>query len=608
MIPILFDSGETAFTSNGMGRLSDAIFCRVTEQRNGVYELEMRYPISGIHYRDIQRGRIILSAHAEGDDLQPFDIYMISRPLNGIITINARHISYRLTKSTLLPFEAGSAAEAMAMMPGHIVPTTPFTFWTDKATTGSFNVSAPVSVRSALGGSAGSILDVYGKGDYEFDRFAVKLHLNRGQDSGVIIRYGKNLSDITALVDESEIYAGVVPYWENPESGETVMLGGDDPVVYRSGVDTAHNVLAIGGILIRINADFLGVDRNKAPKIVPLDLSSRFEEPPTETELKAAAEKYLEDNEPWNPRETLKVNFAQLWQTEEYADVAPLQRVKLCDRVGVSVPPLGITVEGIQVVRTVYDVLLERYASMELGTPTVSFGATVQTGTEAGILKTVPTKSTLAAAVSAATDKITGGLGGHLVIGLDGSGLPNELLVMDTADKETAVNVIRINMGGIGFSRSGYNGPFETAWTLDGHFVADYIDTGTLQANIIKAGILSGIQGNSFWNFDTGELYIEASSVGMADGANLQDEFTENFEELNRYIRFRDGKIELGQIQNPFTLILENDEIAFYNGLLKVSFFSDNELFVSNLRVTESAIITGLVVTESEDSVMIDIA
>ena len=271
MIPVLYEGDETRFISNGLGRLSDCISCSVTEQRNGIYELELTYPETGIHAKDIKKGRIILSAHQDGDDLQPFDIYRISKPLDGIFTVNAHHISYRLSKSTVLPFTAGSAAETISSLPAHIVPETPFTFWTDKSVVKEYNLQVPTSARSVLGGAEGSILSVFGKGEYLFNRFEVRLYLNRGENAGVTIRYGKNLAALEDVTDESDIFSGVVPFWSSPETGELVLL--PEPVVYRAGVDTIGGILTVGGLLFKHGTEYLEVLKNRYKKIKPLFLN-----------------------------------------------------------------------------------------------------------------------------------------------------------------------------------------------------------------------------------------------------------------------------------------------------------------------------------------------
>ena len=175
MIPILYEATESSFTSNGLGRLSDAITCKVVEERNGVYELEMTYPVDGVHYGDISENRIILAQPHDGGLTEPFQIYKITKPLNGVVTINAEHISYRLNSMVCMPFSSGTLREALVDIKNNSVEANPFTFTTDIESTVDFNLNTPNNIRSLLCGQSGSILDVYGGGDYEFRRWDVIL-------------------------------------------------------------------------------------------------------------------------------------------------------------------------------------------------------------------------------------------------------------------------------------------------------------------------------------------------------------------------------------------------------------------------------------------------
>ena len=116
MIPILFESNESTFTSNGVCRLVDCVSCEVTEERNGVYECEFTYPITGRNYDKIKEGMIIYTTHDESGEPQPFDIYKRSVPIDGVVTFNAAHISYRLRNYILKPFTAASIAETFASL------------------------------------------------------------------------------------------------------------------------------------------------------------------------------------------------------------------------------------------------------------------------------------------------------------------------------------------------------------------------------------------------------------------------------------------------------------------------------------------------------------
>lgn len=500
MIPILYAAGETQFRTNGIGRLVDCIECTVLEERNGRYECTFRYPITGAHYSDIQEGCIIACIHDDKKDIQPFDIYARTAPIDGVVTFYARHISYRLSNIITKPFTAGTCADAMSKLKSQTINTNPFTFWTDKSVTADYEVKVPSSVKALLGGEEGSILDVYGTGEYKWDGFTVRLYLHRGQDTDVEIRYGKNLVSLTQTYDVSGVYNVVVPYWQDAESGEVVTVDGWTVKGTNSGT---------GNIL------------------VPMDLSAEFEAQPTKEELKAEAQRRLDASKAWNPDENLEVDFVALWQTEEYKDIAPLQRLSLCDTASVFYPELGVSAVKLQVITVEYDVLLERYSRMELGNAKTSFAEVISADTQSIVkqmTKNAVTRSVLNSAIEAATDLITGGAGGYVVINRDANGKPTEILFMDTDNVNTAVHVLRINMNGIGFSSNGINGPYTSAWTIDGSFVADFITTGNLNANLIttgainadlittgylnadriKAGTIKSDNNNAFWQLSSG--------------------------------------------------------------------------------------------------------
>lgn len=467
MIPILYDSSETSFASNGICRLADATSCIVTEARNGEYELTFAYPITGKYYDQIAEGMYVSATHDDTGDRQAFCIYRRSAPISGLVQFWAHHISYELNNIVLNPTTATSAADAFSQIEQNTVATNPFTMWTDLVAIGTFKTDVPATVRSILGGSQGSILDVYG-GEYEWDMRTVKLHAARGVNSGVTIRYGKNLADINQVIDAGGIYNAIVPFWFGTVNEVDTLVTLPEGYVAATGVTNV--ILAVK------------------------DFTSEFDSQPTQAQLRAKATTFLNDNRPWIPNENIKVKFVQLWQTEEYKDVAVLQRLGLCDRVNVYYPALGITAENVEIIKTVYNVLLDRYDEMELGQAKSTFAdslispvdAAIQTATEG-----LASKSYTQSAIDRATQMITGGLGGHVVFVYDANDQPTEILIMDTADTSTAVNVLRMNVNGIGFSSNGVNGPFTSAWTLDGQFVADFITAGTMSANRINGGTLT---------------------------------------------------------------------------------------------------------------------
>ena len=489
MIPILYDSAETQFTSNGLGRLKDTISCIVTEERNGVYEAEFDYPISGEKYELIKEGRIVAVTHDETGDIQPFIIYKRTAKIDGIVTFNAYHLSYKLSSIVVSPFTATGITDAMDQIVPNSMNPNPFEFWTDKVVSSAFSLDEPRSVRSLLGGERGSLLDVYGKGEYEFDKWTVRLYLNRGQDSGVTIRYGKNLSDITQEIDSSGYYNAVAPYWKG--ENETVTL-----------------------------PDLVTLDDVTEIKAIPLDLTSSFENAPTEDELRQTARTRLENSSGINVEENIKADFVQLWQTEEYKNYAPLQRVHLCDTVTVIYEKLGVNAKK-KVFRTKWNVLLDRYDEIELGDAQTTLADVITQITEQ-ITNDLPTTSMMAQAISNATNRITGNKGGYVVLHSNQDGTPYEFLVMDSPDINTAVNVWRWNLGGLGFSSNGYNGNYsKLALTMDGQINADMITVGTLSANRIRGGVLQlggEDNGNGVMELRT----AEGNLVGRMDNLGLR--------------------------------------------------------------------------------------
>ena len=453
MIPILFPATAASWTTQGLGALSDAVSCIVTEERNGIFELEMQYPVSGVHFSEMQNRCIILAIPSPYRAAQPFRIYRITKPLNGICTVYAQHISYDLSGVPLNPFTAGSAPAAMAGLQSNEEGGSPFTFWTDKDTKANFAVTVPSSIRSVLGGKTGSILDAYG-GEYAWDGYTVRLYNQRGQDNGVRIAYGKNLTDLEQDENISNVATGIYPYWADTEGNLVVC----DPKV----------VPAPGSY------DFT--------RVVPVDFSQDFETAPTPAELQARAESYVQANNVGVPTVSIAVSFVQLEQTEEYRDLALLEKCDLCDTVTVQFERLGVDAKA-EIVKIVTDVLLERYQNVEIGSIRANIADTIA-GQQQEIQKR-PTTSAMQQAVANATAWLTNGKG-YKVERRDAAGNVIDTLYMDTPDINTAKDVLRIGQSGIGFSHTGVNGPFVSAWTIDGKFFADFIAGGVLNCALLE--------------------------------------------------------------------------------------------------------------------------
>ena len=363
MIPILYEKDETAFISNGLGRLRDVTEAKVTEERNGVYELDFDYPVDGLHYDDIQAGRYVAVEHDDTGDVQPFEIVSYSEPIDGVVGFHCQHISYKQSRLTVSGTNINSLSGALSMLKNS-TPKNPFSYWTDKTNSTGFMASAdgvPRSVRSILGGTEGSILDAYG-GEYEWDKWLVKLHKSRGEYKDITVRYGVNLTEYSNDVDYSGSYTAVIPFWTGDNGNGAIVVKGNM-------VDSG--AFSFDG---RVNC-------------VPLDLTDKFENQPTTAQLEAMASSMMLAEQPYLPAQTLKVSFIRLQDTEEYREYASLMSCKLCDTINVVFPRYNMS-GRFKIVKVVYDVLLERYEEMELGTLSTSLSEALGIGSDNSPLTT----------------------------------------------------------------------------------------------------------------------------------------------------------------------------------------------------------------------------
>lgn len=456
MKPILFDKSANTFTTNGLGRL-DAISCKVTEERNGMYILEMQIAESANHAGEIEMSSIIVAKPSQGASNQAFRVYKITKPINGIFTVLADHISYQLSYIPVMPFSitasAFAANQTLQALKTNAAESCPFTFTTDVTTIASYKQTAPASLRSRLGGVEGSVLDQFG-GEYEWDNYDVKLWKNRGVTTPTVsLRYGKNITDLNQEEKIENTITGIVPYWQDSEGENTITL--PEKVIDSP---TASNY--------------------PFKRTVPYDFSQSFDEDivPTEGQLRAKAQAYVAQSGIGIPAVSIKLSFINLADTEEYKEIAALQNVKLCDIIGVYFEKLDISTTA-KVVKTVYDTLAERYVSIEIGSLRGTLSSTIQGQQDAVNTLANNTKrmfgqftNEVGQIVDEATTWLTSG-DGFVVARKDANGQWKELLFMDHASEEDAVNVLRINENGIGFSSSGVAGPYTQAWTLDGKLV-----------------------------------------------------------------------------------------------------------------------------------------
>lgn len=503
MKPILFDKSATTFTTNGLGRL-DFISCTVTEERNGIFELEAEISESALHASQLEMGSIIMAPAFPNGNNQAFRVYQITKPLSGKYKVHAEHLSYQLSMIPVMPFEVTASSSAcqtvLNRFRSEAVENCPFTFSTDVTTVASYTQTIPASIRSRMGGVEGSVIDQFG-GEWEYDNYNVYLRSHRGVTvPTVTLRYGKNITDLTQEQNISNTITGIVPYWVDSEGGDCMYL--PEKVIESQ---YAHNY--------------------PFPRTISYDFSSSFEEKPTESQLRTKAQAYVNSSGIGIPVVNIKVSFIDLADTEEYKSIAPLQSVKLCDEIGVEFEKLGISTTA-QVVKTEYNVLSERYDSIEVGSLRSNLSTTI-TDTNANNVKTMTAKfgqisNELQEDIDNATAWLTAD-GGVIKALKNSNDQWTDLLCCSASATASTGNVLRLNVNGIGFSSTGWNGPFTQAWTLDGRLVIGGTNVPSItvydnQNNIIFQASTSGAQFNSgiiTLRDSSRNLIFQASSSGV---------------------------------------------------------------------------------------------
>lgn len=499
MIPILYDKSTLNFDNNGIGRLIDCISCKVTEELNGIYELELTYPITAKYSSNIDIGSYVKVKANEINDEQIFRIYRSTKQINKSVTYYAEHIRYILSYNTVgrITLNNVSADSALNTILKNAVFQHNFSYWTDIETKSDFYVNTPSTIGQCLADTNGCILNCFG-GEYEFDNFTIKLHKMRGRDNSITVEYAKNLKGFTCDTNITDCYTHIYPY-------------------YHSESDDIVNHIELSEKIIRLN----NYNFVTSPKCLPVDLTSYFDDIiPNQSQLLSKAMQYISDNKLNDISCSYNISFVPLPTQNN----SILSSCGLGDTVTVNHKLYNIK-DKVRVVKTVYNTLSERYESMTLGKLESSFTATLSNSINSTAKNEVSKqKSNLQVAIDNATKLITGNKGGYVILHNNNNGKPEEILIMDTQDINTAEKIWRWNRSGLGYSSTGYNGPYETAITADGQIVANFITAGTLQGIeiIAELGKIGG------WSISEGGLIYGDKAYIKPEGIKLFDLLTVN--------------------------------------------------------------------------------
>ena len=511
MYPILYPANEKKFENNGLGIITDVEEISVVEELNGQFELEMTVPIQTCNRLNIEKRMFIFVDANETDQGQPFRIYEYDKADDYTMFIRAKHITFDTEKQFIESYKNDrvKTVEALNEILTRSEPKKPWIAWSDIDTETKVNLERQ-QTSDCIQGVRGSMLDSFG-GEIKRDMYRFEFHKQRGRDNGVLIAFQKNMTGIDVKVDIDPVATRIFPYAQGENEGDIIKL----PERF---IDSPY-INNYDDILIRV---------------------VEIQDVKSVEQLRNKAKSFFVNNKTDIPKMSAKISFVPLQKVAGYEKYAVLERVALGDTVHCSHPDFP-EVTAAKVIRTDYDPISEMYHSIEIGDAKFSLTGS-QKGLEDKIKDDIENnKSEWRKIIDQVTDKITGNSGGHVV--LHPKNNPSEIFVMDKDDINLAKQVLRINKEGIGFSKNGVNGPFETAWTVDGVFLADFIKAGKLNADLINVinlkadSIVSGIlrsrnnrfridldrSGIDFYS-ETGKLVtqIAQAKTRQADGSSAE--------------------------------------------------------------------------------------
>lgn len=389
MIPKLFTGDTTSFTGAGLGWLPECTLCEVTEERNGIFECEFRYPVNGPMFKRIKPGCIVYVPHDVSGDKQPFDIYAFSVDITGMATFRARHISYRVDAIMMFPgYEISgycyNGTNGVFIFFNNMDPYIPclnkLRYGMPRFTASGFNpvynenpyvkivLKKMRSMRDVLMGGEESIVGQT-NGEIKWDGLNCTLYKKRGAETTAVIRAGRDLAGFTYEYDESDKRDAYIPYWTDPNGD---FLSNEYVMDMLPSSATSYPADAIGAPCVYDHVYVRGDYFTAAP----LDVTSVFEKNVTDGNpggLPTADDVYDYASNEYNSKhigqayENLTIDFQPIWQSPEYnQNTAPAEKLKLCDTAQLFVPELGVN-KRMKVCKTVWNVLEERYTRLEFG-------------------------------------------------------------------------------------------------------------------------------------------------------------------------------------------------------------------------------------------------
>lgn len=502
MIPVIFKPGEKDFTTNGLGRLIDATRCEITEEANGKYELEMDYPAISRFSDYFENGYQI---KAKPNDLEEYHIFEIKQTFKDTFTnsivIYAQSRTYKLgnRQVRLVTVDNRNGAEAMRLIEQNMDEPCDIKLYSD-INTASSTVFEARNVLNCIAGEQGSLLQYWG-GEIKREPFKLSLLRRRGRDNVGTVRYGKDLKGLTIKFDWQSIVTKVLPFAELQSGAD-----GTSQRIYGNAVKSEYITKYPD-----VYAQYVQFTEDQGVK----DLSS----------LNKVAGKYFTTLYPGSdkPKVSIELEIEKLTDSEEAKEFAKMRNYNLFDTFTVYHKFYDIDIQT-KVTGIVYDALAEKTIKITAGDIQVAFYKQQSQDFQEAI-KTLTKKDYMSNFIDYITDLINGVKGGSIL--QYPKNRPHTLYFMDTDSTDTAKNVIAINNQGIGFSTTGWKGPFRNAWTIDGILNADFIRAGKIRSDIFETSfnaygdILRLVNGAlQAWNGKTKIMELTRKGMGFWDGSS----------------------------------------------------------------------------------------
>lgn len=466
MIPVIFKPGEKDFSTNGLGRLVDATRCEITEKANGKYELEMDYPAISRFSDYFENGYQI---KAKPNDLEEYHIFEIKQTFKDTFTnsivIYAQSRTYKLgnRQVRLVTVDNRNGAEAMKLIEQNMDEPCDIKLYSDINTASSTTFEAR-NVLNCIAGEQGSLLQYWG-GEIKREPFKLSLLRRRGRDNVGTVRYGKDLKGLTIKFDWQSIVTKVLPFAELQSGAD-----GTSQRIYGNAVKSEYI-----SKYPDVYAQYIQFTEDQGVK----DIAS----------LNKVASKYFTTLYPGSdkPKVSIELEIEKLTDSEEAKEFAKMRNYNLFDTFTVYHKLYDIDIQT-KVTGIVYDALAEKTIKITAGDIQVAFYKQQSQDFQEAI-KTLTKKEYMSDFVDYITDLINGVEGGSIL--QYPKNRPNTHYYLDTESTDTAKDVIAINNKGIGFSRTGWKGPFKNAWGINGILNADFIGAGKIKSNIFETSFNS---------------------------------------------------------------------------------------------------------------------